>query len=103
MSWVAEAKASSHRTASDIWKKCAIGNVSATSASEAPIASCIARIQMRLVANMSTSGDQIGFTTHGRESQLVYSAMSVLEMPSVLYMTTDTVIPTPKGTAWARW
>src|SRR5258706_15677325 len=99
MSWVAEAKASSHSTASDIWKKCDTGSVSATSASEAPIASCIARIQMRLVANMSTSGDQIGFTSHGRWSQLGYSAMSALELPSVLYTPTDTGLDHTEGAA----
>jgi hypothetical protein len=66
MSWVAELKASSQKTASVIWKKCGMGSVSATSAKPAPISSCSVTIQKRLVRSMSTSGDHSGFITHGR-------------------------------------
>ncbi len=66
--------------------------VSAIAAKPAPMSNCMATIQERLVFRMSTIGLQSGLMTHGRYSQLVYNAMSVFEMPSRLYMTTETVI-----------
>jgi hypothetical protein len=66
--------------------------VRATSASAAPITSCRPTIQIRLVPNNSMNGDQSGLMTQGRYSQLVYSAISVFEMPWFLYMMTDNII-----------
>src|SRR5436190_873365 len=103
MSCVAELNATSHSIASDIWKKLDIGRVRATSASDVPIASCIARIQRRFVPKSSTTGDQSGLMTQGRYSQLVYSAMSALEMPSVLYMTTVMDIALPLAGVMTLW
>ncbi len=66
MSCVAELKASSQSAASDIWNQPGAGSVRATSASAAPIASCVARIQRRFVPKSSTTGDQSGLMTQGR-------------------------------------
>ena len=66
MSCEAEAKAISHSTASDIWKKWSMGSVSATPASSAPTTNCSAQIQRRLVPSNSTSGLHSGLMTQGR-------------------------------------
>ena len=56
-----------------------------------------------MVRNRSTTGDHNGLITHGRYSQLVYSAMSVLEMPRFLYRMTDSVIATTYGIPCAKY
>lgn len=94
MSWVAELNASNHKNAKEFLKKSSAGMVSATPPRPAPINNCIATIQARLVFRISTSGLQNGFMTQGKYSQLVYRAISVLDMPSRLYMMTDTAITT---------
>ena len=81
MSCVAELKAISQKIARLIWKKCGRAVVRATSASAAPITSCKPTIQKRLVRYMSINGDHSGLITHGRYSQLVYRAISVLVKP----------------------
>jgi hypothetical protein len=43
------------------------------------------------------TGLQNGLITQGRYNQLVYKAISVLEIPILLYMITDTVITTIYG------
>src|SRR4051794_20245033 len=103
MSCVAELNAMSQSTARLIWKNEGRWGVSATSASAAPITRCRPTIHSRLVRNMSTKGDQSGLITQGRYSQLVYSAMSVFEIPLTLYMTTDSVSTTKYGTAWPKY
>ena len=103
MSWVAELKAISQNTASVSWKNWGIGIDSATSASEAPISNCSVAIHQRLLRSMSTSGDHSGLMTQGRYSQLVYSAMSVLETSRFLYITTDSVITTTYGMPCAKY
>jgi len=69
----------------------------ATSASPSDTRYCMAIIQNRLVRVISTNGLHSGLMTHGRYSQLVYSAISVLEMPNRLYMTTDMVMTITYG------
>ena len=64
----------------------------ATMANTAPIAPCMTTVHSRLVPIRSTIGLHSGLITQGRYSQLVYSAMSVFEMPSRLYMMTETDI-----------
>ena len=44
-----------------------------------------------------------GFIAQGKYSQLVYKAISVLEMPSLLYMITDTVITMTYGIPSAKY
>ena len=77
---------------SDHLKKFDPGTENATSASPNETRNCISTTQNRFVRVMSTSGLHSGLMTQGRYSQLVYSAMSVLEMPSRLYITTDMVM-----------
>ena len=74
------------------WKKRSAGMVRATPASNTPTTACIHTIQRRLVPSRSTIGLHSGLITQGRYSQLVYRAMSVLEMPRRLYMMTETVM-----------
>ena len=71
MSWVAELKASSQKTASVARKKSGPGTVSAIMARADPITNCREMIHERLVRIRSTSGDQSGLMTQGRYSQLV--------------------------------
>ncbi|MNR60914.1 hypothetical protein D3C85_1825170 [compost metagenome] len=59
--------------------------------------------QVRLVPSNSTTGDHSGLITHGRYSQPVYSAISVLEMPVFLYIATDSVITTTYGMPWPKY
>jgi len=92
MSWVAEANAMIQNRNSDHWKKLLPRTENATSASTNATMNCIATTHSRLVRVMSTSGLHSGLITHGRYNQLVYSAMSVFEMPRRLYITTDIVI-----------
>ena len=66
----------------------------ATPPSAAPITNCMKMIHHRFVLKRSTTGLQRGFMTHGKYNQLVYNAMSVLEMPSLLNMITATVMAT---------
>ena len=67
-----------------------------------PSRNCSTTTQRRRVPNISTSGDHKGLITHGRYSQLVYSAMSVFETPSRLYMTTETDITKTYGSPSAK-
>ena len=66
MSWVAELKAISKKTASEARKKNDAGTVSATEARAAPITNCRLTTQKRFVRNRSTRGDQSGLMTQGR-------------------------------------
>ena len=59
-------------------------------------------VQRRLVPIRSTTGLHSGLMTQGRYSQLVYRAMSVLEMPRRLYMTTETLITMTYGMPSAK-
>jgi hypothetical protein len=49
-------------------------------------------IHQRLVFSKSTNGLQNGLITHGKYNQLVYKAMSVLDIPMRLYKITEMVI-----------
>ncbi len=58
----------------------------------APISSCMLTIHQRLVFSKSTNGLQNGLMTHGKYNQLVYKAISVLDIPMRLYKITEMVI-----------
>ena len=92
MSWVAELKASNQKKASDALKKNGCGIIKAMLANATAISDCMVTTHQRLVLMMSTNGLQSGLITHGRYSQLVYNAMSVLEIFIRLYMITASVI-----------
>ncbi len=77
--------------------------VNATAAIAAAMTHCMANVHRRLVDIMSTNGLQKGFITHGRLSQPVYRAISVLEMPRRLYMMTDRVITATYGKPCAKY
>ena len=66
------------------------------------MSSCMLTIQKRLVRNMSTKGAHKGLMTQGKYNQLVYRAISVLEIPSFLYMMTDRVMTTTYGIPWPK-
>lgn len=66
MSWVAELKATSQKTASVALKKKGTGMKNATPASPAPISNCMVTIHHLLVFSRSTKGLQKGLMTQGR-------------------------------------
>ena len=66
--------------------------VKAIPASPAPTKICMVTTHQRLVFSKSIKGLQNGLITQGRYNQLVYRAMSVLEIPSFLYIITEMVI-----------
>jgi len=92
MSCVADAKAISQNTAKVDWKKRSAGIRKAMPASPAPTNTCMATIHQRFVRIRSMNGLHNGLITHGKFSQPVYKATSVLEMPMRLYITNDNVI-----------
>ena len=66
MSWVADAKAISHNSASDICSQFGPCSVSATQAKATPMMNCSATTQRRLLESKSTSGLHSGLMTQGR-------------------------------------
>jgi hypothetical protein len=57
----------------------------------------------RLVLSKSTNGLQNGFITQGKYNQLVYKAISVLEIPNRLYIITDMVMTATYGKPCAKY
>ena len=92
MSCVALLKAISQKNVNDIFSHQSVCSVSATPPSDAPTSICMARIHQRLVFRLSTKGLHVGLITHGRYSQDVYKASSVLVSPKLVYIIVDRVI-----------
>ena len=68
------------------------GRVSAISATETAISSCITRIHHRLLRKISTKGLQSGLMSHGRPMRLVRSATRPLSMPKSLNIRIEMVL-----------
>ena len=66
--------------------------VKAMPANPAPTNSCMVTTHQRFVLNKSIKGLQKGLITHGKYNQLVYKAISVLDIPKRLYMITEIVM-----------
>jgi hypothetical protein len=77
-------KAHATKAARERKKNCATESDHAVTSMQPAMAACVARIQLRLVEFVSTSGPQNILMTQGRYSQLVQKAIVALSDPNFL-------------------